>query len=203
MLEVGRILDHAVLEIDKALYTARKHDKKHRYAHGFCRCEWQKKVENSKEHADNLEVAVEHFEDLWRAWKRYLRSLERRGDRRVGGLEEWRRREGRGSESEEFDQLHSFYRKDMRVDEMDHLQAKQRTRQAENLHQEYLAGEGRRQDTDWHKHEGKHKKAWSTSDHIQPGSGYGKNDYEYTGRCESGQYRDWHVGSRFRPWRRS
>ncbi|KAM0281209.1 hypothetical protein ACHAQH_003640 [Verticillium albo-atrum] len=203
MLQVGRILDHAVLEIDKALYSARKENAQHKHAHGRCGCEWQQKVENSREHADNLEVAVEYFEDLWRGWKRYLRSLEKRGDRRVGGLEEWRRRDGRGHEREESEILNGFYNRDMRVDEMDALRQKQKAREAEKLQERYLAQERERQWADQRERERRHHKTKGYHDSSHQGFKHGSSYYENPDARGSREHYSKYDGSRSKPRKRS
>lgn len=86
-------------------------------------CVWLRRIANAEEQADRLDAVVEKYQRLWGRWKVYARALERKGERRIGGLEEWRRREGRGGEREEYDRLRGFYRRlsreDSRVEEVD------------------------------------------------------------------------------------
>ncbi|KAH7350142.1 hypothetical protein B0T11DRAFT_333148 [Plectosphaerella cucumerina] len=126
ILEIGRVIDQTLLEIDDAQADARRlarwHDREHgsrcgrRQGHA---CPGMERVLNAQEHGDDLALALEGYKQLWRRWKVFLRGLERRGDRRLGGLEEWRRRRGGGGEKDEHERLNEYYRREIRADEVE------------------------------------------------------------------------------------
>ena len=151
ILEVGRILDHGLQEIDKARFEEQRLTHRHYEEHGsrcgrYSRtrdCTWRERIRNSQEHGDNIQTAVQGFRQLWRRWKVYLRNLERGGDRRLSGLEEWRRRGGLASEKEEYDHLMGLYREDIRVDEKDARAARERKRAMDKQSERYRADQMR------------------------------------------------------------
>ncbi|KAH6693899.1 hypothetical protein F5X68DRAFT_199843 [Plectosphaerella plurivora] len=137
ILEVGRVLDQTLLEIDDAQADARTLARWHDREHGSrcarrqqSACSGMERVLNAKEHFEDLALALEGYRQLWRRWKVFLRGLERRGERRLGGLEEWRRRRGGGGEKEEHERLTGLYRREIRADEVE-MKARRREREEE------------------------------------------------------------------------
>ncbi|KAL2759987.1 hypothetical protein ACRALDRAFT_1079105 [Sodiomyces alcalophilus JCM 7366] len=134
LLEIGRALDRTLVKMDKAdaesqrlrrMHARRRSEGGHGascHAVGADDCAWLRQIANADEQADGLDVVVKKYQKLWERWKIYARALERKGERRIGGMEEWRRREGRGGEREEYDRLMGLYRRqsqDIRDDEAD------------------------------------------------------------------------------------
>lgn len=125
MLEIGRVLDETLLEIDDTQTDARRLKRWHDRGHGpRCTgrrqsCSAMERSMNAQDHIEDLFTALEAYRQLWRRWKVYLRGLERRGDRRLSGLEEWRRRHGGGADKEEHEHLMGLYRRETRADEVE------------------------------------------------------------------------------------
>ncbi|TEA11503.1 hypothetical protein C8034_v007410 [Colletotrichum sidae] len=101
--DIGRILLHAEVELDKARSRVERERARHRRSHGSScermldtrECGWTRRVANMVAETDDLKFSIELLAECWVKYVGLLRKYENMGQRRVSGIVEDRGLSGR------------------------------------------------------------------------------------------------------------